>query len=198
MANVYIVRHGQTDWNIEGRLNSTTETKLNDNGEAQARQFASLFHSAGLTVPRIFCSTTERAVQTATIISSIVETPYEPIAVLREVDFGIFEGKTYDEINGSVVLKNNYDKWLSGAATDCIAEDLKSCTRRIEAAYELIGAQDCLVITHGVFARMLILHTILGDELSKFRAVRLDNLSVSKIETGDRPRLIYLNSRYPY
>lgn len=193
MSKIYIVRHGQTDWNIDGRLNSFTETQLNKHGENEARLFAMSFQSANLFVTKIFSSTSRRAIQTAAIISSIVNVPYEPIAALREVDLGIFEGKTYDEIDKSKELKEHYDKWLSGAVVPHIAEDLKSCVNRIEESYRLIKVQDCLVITHGIFTRMLLLHSILGSNVSRFKALQIDNLSVTKIETGDIPKVAYLN-----
>jgi broad specificity phosphatase PhoE len=91
--HVFITRHGETDWNAEGRWQGHTDIPLNDNGRAQARGVAQALRSAGLAA--IVSSDLQRAHETAKIIGLELGVPVaytDPD--LRERMFGVFEGLT--------------------------------------------------------------------------------------------------------
>lgn len=93
---VIVWRHGQTDWNVAGRLQGQTDTMLNATGRAQAAEMASRL--AVLNPTRIVSSDLQRASATAAALSRIVDVPVETDVRLREVAFGEREGLTRHEI----------------------------------------------------------------------------------------------------
>ena len=87
---IYLVRHGQTVWNEEGRLCGSSDVPLSDEGLAQARKLAARLKDIGITA--IYSSPLLRARQTAEAIAAHhrVEVKIEPD--LREIDYGDWEG----------------------------------------------------------------------------------------------------------
>jgi len=69
----FFLRHGQTDWNAQGRIQGHTNTPLNDTGRAQARAAAGLL--ADRTIARIISSPLDRALKTATIVAERLHLP---------------------------------------------------------------------------------------------------------------------------
>ncbi len=92
----YILRHGQTDWNQQARLQGSTDIPLNDTGREQARHAAGIL--AGLGITRIVASPLSRALETAQIVAARIG--LEPVidARLTERNFGRFEGMTINEV----------------------------------------------------------------------------------------------------
>jgi len=87
---IYLVRHGQTVWNEEGRLCGSSDVPLSDEGLAQARKLAARLKDIGIAA--IYSSPLLRARQTAEAIAAHhrVEVKIEPD--LREIDYGDWEG----------------------------------------------------------------------------------------------------------
>lgn len=94
MSQVVVVRHGQTDWNLHGRLQGATDIPLNDHGRAQARHAAAYLadHLDGST--HVVSSHLSRARETAEIIAAALGTDVTTDARLAERSFGIWEGTT--------------------------------------------------------------------------------------------------------
>ncbi len=92
----YFLRHGQTDWNVEGRLQGQTDIHLNETGHAQARAAATVFRNEPIT--KIISSDLQRALVTATYIAEHLPAPLETDQRLRERCYGPIEGLTRAEI----------------------------------------------------------------------------------------------------
>lgn len=90
----YFIRHGQTDWNKESRIMGHTDIPLNEVGLKQAH--GALQHIAHLEVSMIISSPLTRALQTAEIIASALNTPIEVIDELKEAYAGNLEGRIKD------------------------------------------------------------------------------------------------------
>ena len=95
---VYLLRHGETDWNADGRLQGQTDIPLNDQGRAQAHAVSAAV--ATLDIAACYASDLSRAYETAQISLSRHPAQYIPIPhpALRERHFGVMNGKTHDEI----------------------------------------------------------------------------------------------------
>lgn len=93
---IYFVRHGQTDYNILGKYYGRTDIALNKTGEKQAKEMAKFL--AEIPFDKIIASPLKRAYDTAKIIGEGRKLPIEREELLCEQDFGIFEGKTYIEL----------------------------------------------------------------------------------------------------
>lgn len=92
----YLFRHGETDWNLERRIQGSTDTPLNETGVKQAESLVPLFEKIQPEV--IFSSDLKRAFLTGEIIASKLGIPIYKDRRLREAFFGEAEGKTLDEI----------------------------------------------------------------------------------------------------
>lgn len=99
MNKIYLVRHGETDWNYTGKYQGSTNVPLNAKGLEQADKCAQALSS--VKIDRIIASTLDRAVITAKKIQAKQpkEVPLKLDYRLQEVNFGDWEGLTYDEIN---------------------------------------------------------------------------------------------------
>ena len=86
----YYVRHGQTDWNLNKRLQGNTDIALNETGIAQAH--AAKDKMAGIEITTICSSPLMRARKTADIINTVLNCPIVEIAELKECHFGEHEG----------------------------------------------------------------------------------------------------------
>jgi len=95
---LYLVRHGETDWNREKRFQSRTDVPLNSRGIAQARAIRDELRRRGVAFRAARCSPLDRARQTARIIlnGSGLAVLDEPAFI--EVDFGGFEGRLESEL----------------------------------------------------------------------------------------------------
>jgi probable phosphoglycerate mutase len=95
VTTLLLVRHGETDWNAEGRLQGHTDRPLNDYGRRQARELAERL--AGEQVDAVYASDLVRARETAEIVAGRLGLPVGVDPDLREKDWGTWEGLTGDE-----------------------------------------------------------------------------------------------------
>lgn len=96
MAELWLVRHGQTDWNIEGRFQGQADVPLNAAGRAEAQKLAN--ELACVPFEAIYSSDLERARETAEIIAAPHELPVRVDERLREISHGDWEGLHVSEI----------------------------------------------------------------------------------------------------
>jgi broad specificity phosphatase PhoE len=95
MTLLLLVRHGETDWNADGRLQGHTDRPLNDYGRRQARELAARL--TGDAVDAIYASDLARARETAEIVGAELGLPVVLDADLRERNWGTWEGLTPGE-----------------------------------------------------------------------------------------------------
>ena len=151
---LYLVRHGETAWNAEGRLQGSTDVPLNDTGRAQARTLAAAFARFGIA--HVFTSDLVRSRETGSIIAEhlgLGEPAVEPD--LRERRFGIFEGLTRDEIHTR--YPDEWRAWTGRTHMPAGGEPVESSVGRMRAALERVFAQatgPALVISHGGIMRL--------------------------------------------
>ncbi len=96
MTELILVRHGQTDWNVEGRYQGQADPPLNDTGLRQARQTALELQTLGLEA--LYTSDLRRARQTAQAVADATGLPVQLEPRLRELNLGAWQGVLYTEI----------------------------------------------------------------------------------------------------
>lgn len=106
---LYLVRHGETDWNIESKIQGQTDIALNEKGRQQAKELAEKLKGERYQIKKIYTSGKQRAKETAGIIGEALET--EPVvqAGLEEICLGKWEGYTWKQVKELFPL--DYQVW---------------------------------------------------------------------------------------
>jgi broad specificity phosphatase PhoE len=163
---LYYIRHGLTDWNIEGRLQGGHDVPLNDRGRAQAVQCADILRDLfardgrAATDFHYVSSPLVRASETMDIVRKALGLPPEGYVReprLKEIAFGDWEGLTYLDVLGrdkSVVYRRESDKWLFRSPG---GETYEEVARRVGEWYATLD-RDAVVTAHGGTARALVGH----------------------------------------
>jgi broad specificity phosphatase PhoE len=131
-----LVRHGETDWNADGRLQGQTDRPLSDFGRDQARRLAEELESE--EIEAIYASDLSRAQETAEIVGERLGLPIVLDPDLREKDWGTWEGL-------SAVERDRVD--FVGESTEAHQKRVLRALRRISERHA--GAGRVLVVTHG-------------------------------------------------
>ena len=94
---LFVVRHGQTLWNIEGRMQGRLDSPLSEEGQRQAGRHAEVLHRLG-GVDHMLCSPSGRTRETASLLNAKLAVPIDYEEVLMERDCGDWSGLTIEEI----------------------------------------------------------------------------------------------------
>lgn len=181
---IIFVRHGETDWNVEGRFQGQTDIPLNTKGWEQAERVAQRLAVEPLSA--IFSSDLSRAAVTAEAIARHHSLPVRLMPDLREGAFGDWEGKTYREVADTD--SDRMGRWRSNPAVLVPpgAETVEQMAQRLDGAFARIRAEvpdeaTCAIVTHGGPIRILLC-LWLGVPLAHYWQFRLDNGSLSLVE----------------
>ena len=146
------IRHGETAWNRETRIQGQMDIALNETGLAQARAVAGAL--AGESVDAVYSSDLMRARQTAEAICAVTGAALRLDAGLRERAFGVFEGLTWADIAARCPAQSR--RWRSRDLTFAAeggGETLTALYARCIGAIEAIAAahpgQTVVVVAHG-------------------------------------------------
>lgn len=102
-CRIYIVRHGETVWNVEGKLQGQADTPLTKKGVVQARERAN--ELSRIEFEAIFASDLGRTMRTAEILKADRELVVMATTMMRERAFGRYEGTTYEEFRREMAAK---------------------------------------------------------------------------------------------
>ena len=184
MALILLVRHGQTDENVNGRISGQGSVPLNGRGQEQAQLVAQVL--APLKVTRLVSSPIVRALQTATILDAHLQLGIEEEPDLREVGYGDWEGQTFQAVRGGTAFQLALNDPINAVFPN--GESLVGVQQRGVRVVESIrqGApQDVVVlVSHGDVIRMLVAH-YLGMTFNDYRRITIDNGAISVIELFD-------------
>lgn len=179
---LYLVRHGQTDWNREKRFQSTTDVPLNETGLAQAWQIRSELEKRGVVFTLARSSPLVRAVDTARIIIDGTNTPYEPEPGFMEVSLGDFEGRLEADLRAE--LGPAYDEWRDMQYTvappggESIIDGARRVWQYLEPLRETAIAGHVLIVAHQA-VNMAIKVAISGrKDVTSAASFRQDNNEV--------------------
>jgi broad specificity phosphatase PhoE len=184
MALVIMVRHGQTDENIHGRISGQGPVPLNARGQEQARLAAEVLVPLGIT--HIFSSPLVRARQTAEFLAARLHRPIAEIADLREVGYGDWEGKTFGEMRGHPVAHQVFNDPINAVFPN--GEGLLEVQQRgvgvIEWVRRTYPQGIVAVVSHGDVIRTALAH-YLGMAFNEYHRLNLDNGAISVLELFD-------------
>ena len=192
ITRIVAVRHGETVWNAEMRMQGQLDTRLSARGERQARRTAAAL--AGEGIEAIVSSDLVRAAATAAAIADVVGLPVATDSGLRERSFGVFQGWTYAEIDER--WPDDAARWRRHDPTFAPAggESLVAFDARAVAAMTRIATQargrTLLVVTHGGVLDSLY-RAATGVGLEAQRTWQLGNAAINRVLfTGERFTLV--------
>ncbi|WIV10954.1 histidine phosphatase family protein [Proteiniborus sp. MB09-C3] len=195
MGRLYLIRHGESEWNILSKVQGQSNTQLTDKGREQAKKAAQgLLHEK---IDLIFSSDLNRAFDTAKVIGELLELEVNTFEELREMRFGVWEGLTTQEIMNKYT--NEHTIWM----TEPHKLNLPEAEKLIDLQERLLGIvnilikdnkdKNILIVSHGSSIKALILG-ILGIDISFYNKFTISNTGISIIEYRDySPVLRVLN-----
>jgi broad specificity phosphatase PhoE len=164
MPTIYYIRHGETDWNVAGRLQGGIDTPLNDRGLTQAAHaggiLADLFtrHGRSASDLAFVASPLQRARHTMDLVRSALELPPGDYAIddrLREIGYGHWEGSTLAQMQAAdptLFAARQLDKWTVPPPD---GETYASVQIRMRDWYDQLKV-DTVTVAHGGTARALM------------------------------------------
>ena len=195
MGSWYLVRHGETDWNLHGRIQGHAGASLNDRGRRQVKMLAKRLANRKFSV--VYSSDLSRATETTRTIVEDAELPVLTDPDLREFSYGEWEGLTLREVEVQhpralaerTGKENNTFAAPGGEDTTQVLERVRQfCTRTVERHS---AAEDILVVAHGGSIRALLV-CLLGLTDDHFWRFRVDCGSLSIISNQPEGRVLEL------
>ena len=176
MTEFCLVRHGQTDWNLEGRYQGQSDIPLNENGRIQAQMLAGKLKGAPFDA--IYSSNLERAKQTADAIAAVLDLPVKTDTRLCEINQGEWEGQFVD------IIRNHYIELWRQRTTDPAnvrppgGETVREVAQRVYAALDEIAHNypdgSVLIVSHGL-ALATVVCKVRGIPIGQAYSVIPDN-----------------------
>ncbi len=183
MTRLYLIRHGETLWNIERRAQGIKNIELSQRGIAQGKLLAQRLKKQKIDI--IYSSDLSRAYETASIIGKEIDKPVYTLPEIREMNFGDWEGLTMSEIKEN--YKDIYDSWKNTPHTAIIpgAETLIQVQERVmKGVHRIIKenkGKNIIMVSHGVAIKTIIFN-LLDIDLSNYKKIRQDNTAINIID----------------
>lgn len=183
---LYLIRHGQTDWNVLGKIQGSTDIELNETGISQAEELSKKILEDNYKFFKIYSSPQKRAVKTAEILSKATNIEYIAVDALAEINLGEWEGLSWAEVKEKHIQE--FDKWyknrrhtkapMGESYEDMLQRVLKEMCKIIKE-----NKNDVAIITHSaiVMCMQCYLTNTPFDKMTKFKA---ENTSIIEID-GD-------------
>jgi broad specificity phosphatase PhoE len=158
LIRIYIARHGETTWNVEGRIQGRSDPGLSPDGYAQSRALLEQLKDRPLSA--IYTSTLKRSILTAQPIANHFGLPLQEQPELDEIAFGILEGKQILDSDGDV--RSEWERFKKNCFTYRIpgGENYTDVMNRIRPFVERIlqspRGEEILIVGHRVVNQMLI------------------------------------------
>jgi len=189
-SRIFLIRHGETNWNKEGRFQGQIDIPLNDNGKDQARKAFEYLRNVSFN--KAFSSSMNRPYETAQIIlQNKKELKIEKIDSLVEISHGLWEGKLEAEIREKWpdLLRNWHDKPEEVVMPE--GESIKDVSERVIDAFDKICLSQknndlTLLVAHDAVNKTLICD-ILGISYSNIWMIKQGNGGITVIDLFNDP-----------
>lgn len=183
---LYFIRHGQTDWNVLGKIQGSHDSELNQNGILQAKDLSNKIMEENIKFSKIYSSKQKRAISTAEILSEVTSVEYEPWDGLEEINLGDWEGLSWKEVKEN--FPKEYGMWYENRrlVKSPGGESYQDMLDRVlQAIYEIItmSRDNVAIVTHS--AVIMCLQCYITDtpfeEMGKFKT---DNANITEIDSS--------------
>ena len=181
--NLFIIRHGESVWNRENRVQGSKDPGLSEKGKRQADSAGKRLEKKKINI--VYSSPLKRCAQTARMISRRTGAKIKFDPDLQEIILGVWQGKTMDEVKR--LYPKSYAVWLKDPSKAGIPgwEGVPKFRKRVNCAFRSIlgknpSANVCIVTHWGVIAAHLA-KTLDADFDRIFQGIRVDNCGISEI-----------------
>lgn len=170
-TRVWLIRHGEPADEVRGRCYGALDVGLSATGRVQMERVAG--HLKAECLNAIYASPRLRAIESARIVASFHACGYEEEADFREIDFGDFEGLTYDEI--AARYPEQYRQWMDSPTQvqfpngESFADMRRRVLRGFEAILQRREGQTVAMVTHGGVIRVVIAWALQMPDMCLFR-----------------------------
>ncbi len=192
---IYLIRHAETTWNAEGRLQGTLDAPLSDRGRRQVRHLVDALRPVPLAA--LYSSPLQRAQETARPLSAAYDLPLRFVDELREMNQGAWEGRLVDDL--AAEDGERLQAWRGSPAQTRLpgGESLTEVQERAMRAFEALAARHrgdtIAVVAHGGVNKTILL-TVLGAPLGHHWRIKQSNACINVLEVGGpTPRILALN-----
>ena len=182
-TRIIAVRHGETAWNVDSRIQGQLDIELNETGRWQAKRVGHALSSEKITA--VYSSDLGRAHQTAQSISDVTGIPVIPNEGLRERSFGKFEGKTFDEIREtwpeeSANWRKRIPEWEPPEGGESLLQLRQRVTQTMHELAARHPGEQIVVVAHGGVLDTLY-RVATGQEVNSPRTWQLPNGAINRL-----------------
>lgn len=183
---IFLVRHGETDWNLKGKIQGNTDIELNKTGIKQAYELSNKMLEKNYKFSKIYSSPQKRALQTAKILSENTNIECIVVDELKEMNLGKWEGLAWSEVRENYPLeykewfvKRRYTKTPNGESYEEMLE------RVLDSLYKIIddNSDNIVIVTHSAVIMSLQCY-ITNTDFDKMTKFRTDNASILEIDSN--------------
>lgn len=188
MSHLYLIRHGETDWNVAGRIMGTQPVPLNANGRRQAAELAAVLAELHKKqrLAALYASPLLRTVQTAELLASSCAMTVTTDERLREIGVGDWEGRYWRDLDQEPIRLHWYSRphdtrFPNGESLGDVQ------TRAVTAVAEALDRHPggaIALVSHGDVLRAILAH-FLGTGLEPMRRLRFDHASLTALHLTD-------------
>ena len=183
---LFFIRHGQTDWNVKGKIQGSCDIELNDTGIIQAEELSNKVLENKYKFSKIYSSPQRRAVRTAEILSRATNVEYISIEGLEEINLGEWEGLSWAEVKEKYPIE--YEKWYANRryAKPPKGESYQDMVQRVLTSIHKIVNENCdnaVIVTHSAVI-MCIQCYLTNTPFEKMTKFKTNNTSITEID-GD-------------
>lgn len=153
IKHLYLVRHGETVYNSEGRVQGGgLDSPLTENGISQAESLKEFLKKNSLSPDHIFSSPLNRSVQTAKIVSSYLGREIKLDPLLKEISCGEYEGKIISTIDSEMLRRLRVDPFEKYPGGECV-DDVRHRGEIFLHKLSELNGESILIFSHGNFLR---------------------------------------------
>lgn len=182
-TTLYLIRHGETEWNLNGRWQGHADVPLNDKGLRQARLLAERLLNEGVQFDAIYSSDLTRAYQTAWEVGALLKTAVQLLPALRELDMGNWSGLTRDEIRAQ--YPKHYGRLEQGedVPRGVSGETLNGMNKRVVEVIEAMAMrhpdETLAMVSHGGPIRAILQYLIKKNVKAEMPKRHIGNTSIT-------------------
>jgi len=182
-TRIIAIRHGETAWNVDSRIQGQTDIGLNDKGRWQARRVGDAL--AGEPITAVYSSDLGRAHQTAEQVAAVAGISVVPNEGLRERCFGMFEGKTFDEIHQTWPehahsWRKRIPEWEPPQGGESLLQLRERVARTMHELASRHPGEQIVVVAHGGVLDTLY-RIATGQEVNSPRTWELPNGAINRL-----------------